>query len=73
MKKLDTPCGEECVAIVMNKTEVKTISDLLHNESFDRGVMLDYAKHFEKEFNKVCGLVKEPENPLPAVTEDTPF
>jgi hypothetical protein len=78
MKKLDIPCGEECVAIIMNKVELKTISDLLHSESFEKELMSDYAKRFEKEFNQAAGLVKEPEKPaqLPAVPEefaDVPF
>ena len=66
MKKLDIPCGENCVAIIMNQLELKTISDLLHSESFDKELLSDYAKRFEKEFNQAAGLIKEPEPPTAA-------
>jgi hypothetical protein len=78
MKKLDIPCGEGCAAIIMERHELKTISELLYAESFDKEITARYAKRFEKEFNQAAGLVKEPENPaqppaVPKESADAPF
>jgi hypothetical protein len=72
MKKLDIPCGEGCVAIILDKIELETISDLIHSESSNKELMADYAKRFEKEFNQAVGLVKEPKS-LPAMPDEPVF
>jgi hypothetical protein len=75
MKKLDIPCGDGCVAIVMEQHEVRTISDLLHNESFQRRLSSEYAKNLENDFNLTAGLKKEPEQAAaePEIAGDVPF
>jgi hypothetical protein len=74
MKRLDIPCGEGCVAIVMDNLEFETISNLLKRESSTAQALADYAKRLENEFNLATGLIKEPEKPkADPESADVPF
>jgi hypothetical protein len=63
MKKLDIPCGEGCVAIIMNEIDLYAIRELLQNESISRKILMDNANRLEKEFDLAAGFIKEPEKP----------
>jgi hypothetical protein len=75
MKKLDVPCGEGNVAAIMEKGEMETIADLLHQESLYKRASAHCAEAMEKEFRLIAGLEKkEPEKPeVQPSFEDTPF
>jgi hypothetical protein len=74
MKKLDIPCGEGNMAVIMNQSEMKLISNFLHSEATFKWASAHCAEAMEKEFNLAAGIVREPEKPT-ADTEltDAPF
>jgi hypothetical protein len=74
MKKLDIPCGDGNVAIIMDKGEMEVIADLLSHESVYKRVIANCTEAMEKEFRMIAGLEKkEPEKPEEPDFETTPF
>jgi hypothetical protein len=75
MKKLDIPCGEGNVAVIMDKREMEVIADLLSHEALYKRATAHCADAMEKEFRLIAGLEKkEPEKPeVQSDFEDTPF
>jgi hypothetical protein len=76
MKKLDIPCGEGNVAVIMEKDEMELIADLLYHEMLFKRATAHCAEAMEKEFKRIAGLEKEkPEAKTDEVPdiEDTPF
>jgi hypothetical protein len=75
MKKLDVPCGEGNIAIIMEEGEMKVIADLLFHEALYKRATAHCADAMEKEFRLIAGLEKkEPEKPeVQSSFEDTPF
>jgi hypothetical protein len=64
MKKLDIPCGEGNVAVIMDKGEMEVIADLLSHEALCKWATAHCAETMEKEFRQIAGLEKkEPEKP----------
>jgi hypothetical protein len=74
MKKLDIPCGEGNVAVIMEKGEMEVIADLLSHEASYKQATAHCAKAMETEFKLIAGLEKkEPEKSEEPNFEDTPF
>jgi hypothetical protein len=74
MKKLDIPCGEGNVVVIMEKGEMEVIADLLSHETLYKQATAHCAKAMEEEFKLIAGLEKkEPEKSEEPSFEDTPF
>jgi hypothetical protein len=74
MKKLDIPCGEGNIAIILEKQEICFFAEFLSSERICKQAAAYCAEMREKEFRLIAGLIEEPKKePGNFESELTPF
>jgi hypothetical protein len=72
MKKLDIPCGEGNIAIILEEQEIHSFAEFLSHERIIKQAVANCAVMAEKEFNLIAGLIKETPEEKPYVVPEGP-